>query len=337
MTPNLSGRRALTKSLLLALSTVLVPAAQAVAEDLRTLVAATLALPSDPAGVVISLAYNEGFALTLPKEAPFLQGFEIEIKSPAPALALPGSISWELWRRLDPLPEKSRYAYSGERLLSQVLPARAVFALQIPLRGDHSLKTSAFSQVIPTVLEARDFPFLFRLQPIAKGVPPDLERAGFQVRIRPLFTDEGALRLGLRWPEGQTERGDVSLFIDGKAAELRDLHVLKPGAHFLHVSSDIYREESRSFTVEQGKILDIEIDLADTTPILVVEAPDSALVTLDGKKLDHAQKPQTTVEVGEHIVVCRIGDYSLTRKFSAFRGKTYRVVLSVNLDVQESP
>jgi hypothetical protein len=306
------------------------------AEDLRTLIAASISLPTDAQGVVVPVLYNEALAITLPKDAPFIQGMEIEVRSPGAALALPGAMAWEIWRRLDPLPEKNRFSYQGERMLSQVLPARAGYIIQIPLRGDHTLHSTPFATLLPTVIEPKDFPFMFRLMAIAKGVPPDLEKTPFQVRVRPLFTDEGALKLGLRFPDN-AERGDLSVLVDGKAVDAKDVLVMKPGPHFLRISSENYREESRSFTIEQGKTLELSIELADTTPILLIEAPDSAFILLDGQKLNHVAKPSMTVEAGEHTIFCKIGDYSLTRKFTAFRGKTYKVLLSIDLSVQENP
>jgi hypothetical protein len=66
-----------------------------------------------------------------------------------------------------------------------------------------------------------------------------------------------------------------------------------------------------------------------------VEAPDSAIVSLDGDKIDHVAHPTMTVEPGDHYASCRIGDYSLTRKFTAYRGKSYKLVLEIDLQVQE--
>lgn len=43
------------------------------------------------------------------------------------------------------------------------------------------------------------------------------------------------------------------------------------------------------------------------------------------------------VEPGEHALFFRIGDYSMSRKFMALRGKTYQVILSVELDIVTSP
>jgi hypothetical protein len=219
----------------------------------------------------------------------------------------------------------------------QPLPARAGYAIQIPVRPDHSIKPSPYATLIPTIVEQKDFPFLFRLVPISKGVSADVESAKFQVRVRPLFSDEGALSLRLRYPEGASERFPLTVTVDDKKVDPSAPLLLKMGPHRLGVSSEAYRDESRSFAVEQGKTLDLVVELQDTTPILVVEAPDSAIVTLDGARIDQAAHPTMTVEPGDHSASCRIGDYTLTRKFTAFRGKTYKLVLEIDLQVQEGP
>ncbi len=303
------------------------------AEDFRSLIGATIPLPQDPQGVQVSIAYNEAVGITWAKDLDFVQGFEIEVKSPAAILAMPGSIAWEMWKKVDPLPDKNHYGYSGSRILTQVLPGRAGVVYQIPTRGDNTLKDGPFATVLPTVVDPASFPFVFRLIPISKGATPDVERAKFSIRIRPLFADEGGLRIAFKYPAG-LEKGDFTVQVDGTTIDPSGLLVLKPGSHALHLASSAYREESRSFAIEQGRILDLSIELEDTTPILFVEAPDSALISLDGARLDRA-KSSFTVEPGEHTVLCRIGDYSMTRKFTAYRGKSYRLVLSIDLAVQE--
>ena len=269
------------------------------------------------------------------KDLDFVQGFEIEVKSPPAALAMPGSIAWEMWKNVDPVPDKNHYGYSGDRILTQVLPGRAGVVYQIPTRGDNTLKDSPFSTLLPTVVDPASFPFIFRLIPITKGSTPDLERARFVVRVRPLFTDEGGLRIVFKYPSN-AEKGDLVVQVDGLGVDPAGLLVLKPGSHSLHVSSSVFREESRSFSIDQGRILEIGIELEDTTPILFVEAPDSAVLSLDGSRLDRS-RASFTVEPGEHSVVCRLGDYSMSRKFTAYRGKSYRLVLSIDLAVQEIP
>lgn len=316
--------------------------AAALPEDFRTIIAGVASLSADsPDGVRLTMGYNDAVAVSIPKDSPFIQGFEIELKAPPSAQSSLGFLAYEIWRRVDPSPDKNRYAYSGERLITQPLQSRAGLVIQVPVRKDHGLKSGPYSTVLPLLVEPRDLPVVFKLYAPSKVVTSDLESAQFTLRIRPLLTDEGALRLQLRYPEG-TERGPVVVTVDekrlaeGRYIDGKEALVLKAGNHFLHVASELYRDETRSFTIEQGKTLDLSIDLAGTMPVLAIEAPDSAQVSLDGAKINHVAKPSFTVEPGDHTVVCRIGDYTVTRKFTAFRGKTYRVVLAIDLQVQES-
>jgi hypothetical protein len=333
----LPRHRRATVALALALS--LAPpflGARAWAEDLRVIVAGVAVLsPENAEGSRFALGYDESVALLYPKDSPFIQGFEIEIKSPPAVIAAPGGFAYELWRRMDPAPDRKRYAYSGERVIMQPLPARAGYAIQIPTRPDHSIKQGPYATLMPTIVEQKDFPFLFRLVPISKGIPSDVEAAKFQLRIRPILSDEGALSLRFRYPEGMAERYPLSVTVDDRKVDPAAPLLLKAGTHRLGVSSEAYRDESRSIAIEQGKTLDILIELEDTSPTLVVEAPDSATVTLDGSRIDHVARPAMTVEPGEHVATCRIGDYSLTRKFTAYRGKAYKLVLEIDLRVQE--
>jgi hypothetical protein len=305
-------------------------------QELRTVVAGIASLQAENAeGSRLAMGYDEAVAVLMARESPFIQGFEIELKLPQALASSPGAFAYELWRRVEPAPDKNRYGYRGERIITQPLPARAGLVIQVPTRRDHGLKTGPYATLIPTVVEAKDFPFMFKLVPLAKGASPEVESAQIQVRVRPLLTDEGGLRLILKYPEGSVDRDSLVATVDDKRVDPSAPITLKAGGHRLHVASETYRDENRSFVVEQGRILELSVELQDTAPLLVIEAPDSAVVLVDGARIDHVAKPQMALEPGEHSASCRIGDYSLSRKFSVARGKTYRLVLSVDLQVQE--
>lgn len=312
------------------------------AEELRSVFAGSVVLSADnPEGSRLAMGYADAVAVLMPRESPFIHGFEIELKSPPAALAAPNALAWEIWKQVAPEPEKNRFSYAGSRILMQVLPSRAGFVLQVPVRPDHVLKANPFSTLVPTLVEAKDFPFVFKLSSVTKGLSPELEAAQFQIRVRPLFGDEGGLRLLLKTPDG-AEAKDLRILLDDrvyKPEELleRDFLLLKAGSHFLQVSSESYKESKRSFAIDKGKVLEIVLELQDTSPLVSIEAPDSAQVSLDGAKINHLAKPSFPVEPGDHVVTCKLGDYTLTRRFTAARGKSYRIVLSVELLVQEGP
>jgi hypothetical protein len=308
--------------------------------ELRALIGGIAVVSADNAeGVRLSVGYDESVAVLMPRDSPFVQGIEIEVKSPQAVIAAPGGFAYELWRRIDPEPDKKRLAYRGERIIMQPLPARAGYAIQIPVRADHSLRPGPYATLIPFIVEGRDFPFLFRLVPISKGLSAAAEAAKFQIRVRPLLSEAGALSLKLRYPEdrppGPSEGGAVTVTVDDRKVDPSAPIMLKAGSYRLGVSSEAYRDESRGFVVEQGKTLELVVELQSTKPLLSIEAPDSAVVTLDGQRIDRVARAAIGVEPGDHSATCRIGDYTLTRKFTAYRGKSYKLVLQIDLQVEE--
>jgi hypothetical protein len=304
--------------------------------ELRALIGGIAVVSADNAeGVRLSVGYNESVAVLMPKDAPFVQGIEIEIKSPRAVIAEPGGFAYELWRRIQPDPDKKRFDYRGDRIIMQPLPARAGYAIQIPVKADHSLQSGPYATLLPIIVESRDFPFLFKLVPVAKGLSSAAEASKFEIRVRPLLSDAGALSLKLRYPKGAPERFPVTVTVDDRKVDASAPIVLKTGSYRLGLSSEAYRDENRGFVVEQGKTLELVIELQDTKPVLSIEAPDSAAVSIDGQRVDHIAHPTMSVEPGDHSATCRIGDYTLTRKFTAYRGKAYKLVLEIDLQVEE--
>jgi len=329
------GPRAIAHALSLVLTAAPLLAAPA-ATELRALIGGIATVSAENSeGVGLSIGYDESVALLMPKDSPFVQGVEIEIKSPRAAIAVPGGFAYELWQRVDPEPDMKRFSYRGERIIMQALPARAGYTIQIPIRADHSIKMSPYATLIPFVVEREDFPFLFKLVPISKGLSAEAEASKFRIRVRPLLTDDGALSLRLRYPEGQAERFPVTVTIDDRKVDPSAPILLKAGSYRLGLASEAYRDESRVVVVEQGKTLELAVELQDTRPVLSIEAPDSAIVSIDGRKVAETERAALSLEPGEHSATCRIGDYTLTRKFTVARSKPYKLVLDIDLRVEE--
>ena len=58
-------------------------------------------------------------------------------------------------------------------------------------------------------------------------------------------------------------------------------------------------------------------------------------VVVDGRKVAETERAALSLEPGEHSATCRIGDYTLTRKFTVARSKPYKLVLDIDLRVEE--
>jgi hypothetical protein len=305
------------------------------ADAVRTVVADTVTLdPSQPEGQIVSLRYNEAVGVLVPEEALFMEGVELELRIPRELQGSESSIAWSLYTGIMPAPGAG-YDYSGELLSNQILPSRVSMTLRIPMVSTHSMRSSPFYSLLPAIVGPKRYPLMFKLSPVGKGLSPAMEAAVFKLVIRPVLSDEGGIRLVY---EGAQEDLDYVLFLDDKKLDASaPLIVAKKGLRTLRVSAAGYKEEVLSIAVEAGKISRVALSLVPDAPRLVIYAPQGASISLNGKALPAAEWAGINLEPGDYTVVCKIGDYSVSRKFSALRGKVYTVELSVELDIQTAP
>jgi len=110
---------------------------------------------------------------------------------------------------------------------------------------------------------------------------------------------------------------------------------LREGEHHLAVVSEDYRNESRRFVVERTRTVDLLIELQDPTPLIFFEAPQGTQIFLNNSPIFRGSDP-IPVEPGVHEARFHVGDYTITRTITVQRGKTYRIALTVGIDIEES-
>jgi 5-hydroxyisourate hydrolase-like protein (transthyretin family) len=308
------------------------------ADDFRGTVVASVTVP-DPStsdGTArVSLGYLEIVSIDLVHETRFLQGIEVEFRIPKVVQEYPGSYVFILYKNVKPALDSSVLGYSGEQILMQV-PQRISTIVQIPIVDNSTLKSSPYTVLLKEPVKPDDFPLALFVMPVMKGLPTEVEKADFSVRVKPLFTDEGALKLEFAYPEGK-EGKPVSTFIDNKKlpGPVDDV-VLKSGLHYLKLSSDDFKDEVRTFSIDPGKETELKVALQDITPIIFLEAPENAHVLLDNERLDFPAKTAFQVAAGDHTVVFKVGDYTISRVITVQKAKTYKISLNIQIDVQEN-
>jgi hypothetical protein len=308
------------------------------AEGIRTSVAGTVLIdPSRAEGETIGLRFNEAVGVVLPAETLFVQGIEFELRLPKALQGFESTVAWTVYSSVQPEPSVDRLDFNATRIISQPLPPRVSMVIQIPVVERHELRSGPFVTVIPKLLKASDFPLMFKLAPIGKGFGSGLESVEFRLAIRPVLTDEGGISLSCSFPEG-AEPVPYLVFIDDRRVEdISKTIVTRKGARVVRVSAEGYREEVVSLSIEAGAISTISVKLVPDAPRLQFEAPTGSIISLDGIPVPPESFDELAIEPGEHTIVYRIGDYTITRKFVAARGKTYRVVMSVELSIQAEP
>lgn len=291
--------------------------------------------PSEPEGIERVLEIDEILAVEIDADRRFLHGVELEVHVPAAARNQPGSVAVSGLVSLTPAPERGVMSLRGARVLQEpLLRAQRVY-YQIPVYPDADLRSSADTRVLEKIVPPESFPLVLTFTDIAKGSSIQQDSATFTVRVRPIVRDLGAVSLRFRTEVGEEvytgddELGDVILRIDGTVVDaVRSELVLPSGLHTIELRSDTYLESSRTFGVERGRVTELSVPLVRPKAIVRLDAPRGAVVFVDGQKVE-----ESVVELpeGEHTALVRIGDYSVSRRFTVARKKSY--IISVSLDI----
>jgi hypothetical protein len=273
--------------------------------------------------------------IRLDQDTRFVRGVEIELTAPEAYLDYYGSLAIVLYADLDTAPGPGAADLEARQISFEPIPNKIQTVYQIPIRDAHGLRTTPYSFVPTGVIEPGAFPLLFRIMPVIKGLREEIEAMVFQLRVKPVLSGEGAVRILHRYPEQLAGKPFVVLIDDAVVENPHEEQVLREGEHNLVVLSEDYRNESRRFMVERGKVLEVTVELQDPTPVITFEAPESALIYVDNRLLANTLKPYP-VEPGRHEVKFQMSDYSIIRPLNARKGRTYHIALTVDLSISES-
>jgi hypothetical protein len=278
---------------------------------------------------------NGSVVVNLGKDVRFLKGIELELTAPQSWLAYRGSLAMLVYSDLEHQPSRGISDMEGRRVAFDPLPNKVKSVYQLPIRPKHGLRTSPYAVVLPASVLPSSFPILFRLMAIIKGLNEELENMSFTLTVKPIFTDEGAIKINYRYPQ-QLRGKQFTVLIDDVVLEnLSEERLLKEGEHHLVVLSEDYRNESRRFIVERSKTIDLLIELQDPTPLIIFESPGNTQIFLNNNPVAHNSGP-IPVDPGTHEARFHIGDYVLTKTINVQRGKTYKIAVSVGIDIAEN-
>jgi len=305
-------------------------------EPIRALIAGINKVSlSELEGITVPLSYVSSSVIQIEGDTRFFRGIQLELTSPQNYLAYRGSLAAVLYGELDKIPRVGIADLEGRRLGFDPLPAKIQTIYQIPFKDNHGLRSSPYATVLTGVLEFSSAPLLFRLMPVIKGISDEMERMVFNLNVKPILSDEGALQINFRYPENLQGK-PMTVLVDGESIDNpAEERLLKEGEHHLVILSENYRNQSSSFVVERAKTLDLTVELLDPAPLLIFEYPERTRVYLNNVFIPNPQIPQA-VEPGAHEVRFQVSDYTIIRPIIVQKGKTYRIALSVDVNISES-
>jgi hypothetical protein len=303
------------------------------AESFRVHQTAVAVLDLENQSASAELGINDALAVKLPKDLTFIQGIEIDIKIPQIVASWRDSMVWTLFDRTVPDPGESQIDYSGTHLLAGTLPPRLSWTADIPLVKNNNLKESPYVSKLDILPDSSSGYIFMRLQQAMKGTPDEFGDARFDVSVKLLLVDQGKLLLKFTGPDRPLK--PYSVFVDEQPVTPQAAgNMIDPGVHSVSVVSDFYRNEVRTVRVEQAKVCLLPVTLRGIEPTVQITAPENTAIYFDETELRAKDKPFVIAE-GDHKVRFVIGDYEIIKTFTAKKGRSYTVALSVDATVSE--
>ncbi len=304
------------------------------AERLRSEVQHTLTVDENKTGSSISIGLRKLSLIQFNSEE-FLRGIVIKVETPQAVLQFRESFMLTLYHRISPKPQEGVSSYSASKLYSTPFPSSPRTFIDIPISSQKDWNKSALnSTVVSTIPQPSDFPILLSIDPIMKGIPSDVASSRFKITVNPVFIDKGALVVEL--PE-DVDKNALQLFIDSQSANIEaDKYILPTGVHTVEINSDRYLPFSKSVGIEKAQFTTVKVQLEPSTSSILFDAPNDAVIFFDGKEVQIDSNSEIETDPGEHMVLVRIGDYSVSKKIDIQGGKTYKVSLFFDILINDN-
>ncbi len=287
---------------------------------------------------LITLGMGEALHLTLPNKRVFLQGIQMKVKMPASLAEYGGAVAYSFYRDIQPSPSEDIIDYTAERLLIGTFSNRLTYYLDIPLTEDTELSNDPYTKTIVLPYDTAIEDLFFRVHIVMKGIPDGLWESSVDIEVKPILVNKGLLDLTVLYPAQITENEEdfpFIVFIDDDITDFTQKPImLDTGMHHVTVSSEFFRNEVQTFSVEKAKTTHVEIQLKDIAPLLAVSAPANTKFFLNDIEYEDFSEP-IKVTTGTHQLRFSIGEYEIIRTIEILNGRTYNVDVSFDVDITE--
>lgn len=265
-----------------------------------------------------------------------IDSLELEISVPPEIRRYRDGFAFYLYKDLSPSPSTERNSYSGKDIMFAIVPGTSKFFISVPLTEASSPAEGFNTVVLDEIVSPHDFPLALTVLPVMKGIPSELYSSEFEIGVKPVFAEAGLVTVSVisENKDMAVDRANIAIddgFVEMPAVDLR----LAPGIHTLEVTADGFEPFESSFAVQKGSVQTVSAVLKASQPKVYFEGPEASDVYLDGKRINFAPGKPVFADPGDHIVLFQIGDYSLSKKFSIQRGKSYKISLFFDILVKE--
>ncbi len=275
------------------------------------------------------LIIEQFLGITPGNKSDFLEGIELAVRVPADLQEYGDSFILIVYGNITPQLSEGMRNYQGIEIGHQILSSRTRQYIELPLNSSNT--TSPVSEW--STLSIEDFPLMITILPMSKGVPAIVDSTPFQLKITPKWKNLGSVEFT---SEVESLEG-MELWIDDDMVEYMGQKLLLPvGIHTLTARLGGYEEINQSFAVQQADAGRLELQFQPEAPRVSFAAPDGTSIFYDGEKIVLPLESPLITGKGEHTVVFKLGNYQISRQFTAISGKDYEISLFLDILIGEN-
>ncbi len=260
---------------------------------------------------------------------PLLQGLKITVTADDSLTLYRNSFALYFYKNLDSVPSPDQTSYKGTQTYMRFMDFGKPVSFIIPLSDTHTLSPDRATFLVSEKNKLSEFPLIMTILPITKGIPDDIYNARVSYKVEPVYFQKGIVRLNVLNSQGLPVEDPLYFQIDGKIMEdpSRDT-VVDAGLHTIQIRSESGVEDTIEFALSAGETLVLDHVLQQQFPTLRINTIEGMKVFLDEKPVTPEELSQSfEVQPGTHIIRFEIGDYQLSREFTAEMRDSFRITM----------
>lgn len=277
-------------------------------------------------------------AVTLSESlSPLIQGLKLTISGPEGLSLYRNSFALYFYENLDNTPVLDQMSYRGTQSYMRFMDFEKNISFLIPLSENHTMSPDRSSYIVSEDNKGNDFPLLFTILPITKGIPNSIYQEEISFTLTPVYFEKGSLQLNVFDNQGNPVDENLYFQIDGnRIQDLSEPVIFETGLHTLIIRTDSGIEETLQFSLSPGESLILDHILQLQYPTLRIDTIDGMKVFLDGKLIEESVLAQSfEIEPGKHVIRFEIGDYQLSREFNAEMQDSYRITMIPEIQLEK--
>lgn len=286
---------------------------------------------------VLEMRGGDVFSFAVSPQEPYVDGFDLSIELSDEFPRIDGYFGVQFFVDVARPIQSGIANIDGRRIITvPVTGARQQF-IRVPIRERGSFATRPDMTVLPVTPLTDGFTYAAQLVPLMKGMPSAAMTATVSVTVRPVRAPVGGLVVHLvpeNTDQDLSEQIDAAnLLLDGSPVPPEELIELNPGIYHVELYSADFVDVNENVGIEAGTVTAISLLLEPPMAAVRFSIPSTGELFIDGRRVPRGTAT-TELEPGEHTMLIRLGDFSVSRQVYLQPEQEYEIGVELDFFVR---